>query len=54
MKLNQLVLSYSKVRLALDFENYREAERMIALGLLGNPPQKILEELRELFVSNIL
>ena len=47
------VLFKSAACLALDFENYREAERMIALGLLGNPPPEILEELRELFISNI-
>ncbi len=45
------VLFKSAACLALDFENYREAERMIALGLLGNPPPEILEELRELFIS---
>jgi len=47
------VLFKSAACLALDFENYREAERMIALGLLGNPPQEILEELRALFIDNI-
>jgi len=47
------ILFKSAACLALDFENYREAERMIALGLLGNPPPEILEELRELFISNI-
>ncbi len=47
------VLFRSAASLALNFENYREAERMIALGLLGNPPQEILEELRALFIDNI-
>ena len=48
------VLFRSAASLALNFENYREAERMIAFGLSGNPPQDILEELRELFISDIL
>jgi hypothetical protein len=47
------VLFRSAASLALNFEDYREAEKMIALGLLGNPPPEILEELRELFISNI-
>jgi hypothetical protein len=47
------VLFRSAACLALDFEDYREAERMIALGLLGNPPPEILEELRELFITSI-
>ena len=47
------VLFRSAASLALNFKDYREAERMIALGLLGNPPPEILEELRELFISNI-
>ncbi|MCK5524038.1 MAG: hypothetical protein KAI83_12975 [Thiomargarita sp.] len=47
------VLFRSAASLALNFGDYREAERMIALGLLGNPPPEILEELRELFISNI-
>ncbi|RKZ92613.1 MAG: hypothetical protein DRR19_03745 [Candidatus Parabeggiatoa sp. nov. 1] len=47
------VLFRSAASLALNFEDYREAEKMIALGLLGNPPAEILEELTELFISNI-
>jgi hypothetical protein len=47
------VLFRSAASLALNFEDYREAECMIALGLLGNPPPEILAELRELFISNI-
>jgi len=47
------VLFRSAASLALNCENYREAEKMIALGLLGNPPPEILEELRTLFISNI-
>ncbi len=34
--------------LALDFKNYREAERMIAFGLSGNPPPEILEKLLDI------
>lgn len=30
-----------------DIDNYREAERMVAFGLSGNPPEQIAEELRE-------
>jgi hypothetical protein len=42
------VLFRSAASLALNGENYREAERMIAFGLSGQPPVEILEELREL------
>ncbi|TGO03014.1 hypothetical protein PN36_14470 [Candidatus Thiomargarita nelsonii] len=47
------VLFRSAASLALNFEDCREAERMIAFGLSGNPPPEILEELRELFISHI-
>ena len=47
------ILFKSAACLALDFEDYRQAERMIALGLLGNPPPEILAELRELFITSI-
>ncbi|OAD22641.1 hypothetical protein THIOM_001545 [Candidatus Thiomargarita nelsonii] len=47
------VLFRSAACLALDFDDYREAERMIAFGLSGNPPLEILEELRELLISHI-
>lgn len=47
------ILLKSAACLALDFDDYRKAERMIALGLLGNPPPEILEELRELFITSI-
>jgi hypothetical protein len=30
-----------------DTERYRQAERMVAFGLSGNPPAEIAEELRE-------
>lgn len=47
------VLFRSAASLALNFEDYRQAERMIAFGLSGNPPPEILEELRELLIANI-
>jgi len=47
------VLFRSAACLALDFDDYRKAERMIAFGLSGNPPLDILEELRELLISHI-
>jgi len=47
------VLFRSAACLALDFKDYREAERMVAFGLSGNPPPEILEELRELLISDI-
>ncbi len=42
------VLFKSAACLALDIEDYREAERMIAFALSGNPPHEIVEELRGL------
>ena len=30
-------------------EHYREAERMVAFGLSGSPPEEIAEELREIW-----
>lgn len=43
------VLHRSAATLALDCGEYREAERLIAAALAGNPPNKIADELRELF-----
>ncbi len=37
--------------LALNSKNYKEAERMVFLGLSGNPPIQIGEELRLLLVE---
>ena len=42
------VLIRSAASLAYNAKEYRESERMIALGLLGNPPTEIAEELRDL------
>jgi hypothetical protein len=42
------VLYRSSASLALECNELREAERLIAMGLSGNPPDKIMEELRDL------
>ena len=43
------VLFRSAAYLALKAELYREAERMAAFGLSGNPPDEIADELRDVF-----
>jgi len=43
------VLYSSAAWLALDCNEFREAERLVAAGLAGYPPEDIAEELRELF-----
>jgi hypothetical protein len=45
------VLFRSAACLALDGEDYREAEQMIVFALSGNPPLEILEELRDLWLN---
>ncbi len=42
------VLFRSAASLAIDCGEYREAERLVAQGLIGNPPEDIAEELRNL------
>src|SRR5207248_1688211 len=42
------VLYRSAASLALECGNYREAERLIAAALSGNPPDEIADELRDL------
>ncbi|MCX6006056.1 MAG: hypothetical protein NTZ34_02195 [Chloroflexi bacterium] len=42
------ILFRSAASLALDCNENREAERLVALGLLGNPPDEIADELRSL------
>lgn len=42
------VLLRSAATIALDCKNLREAERLIAMGLAGNPPCEIAEELRDI------
>jgi hypothetical protein len=43
------VLFRSAASLAIDCNELREAEKLIAIGLSGNPPSDIAEELRDLF-----
>jgi len=43
------ILFRSAASLALNAKIYREAERMIALGLAGQPPAEIAQELRDLY-----
>lgn len=43
------VLFRSAANLAIKAQLYREAERMAAFGLIGNPPAEIARELREAF-----
>jgi hypothetical protein len=42
------VLLRSAASLAIECHEYREAERLIAIALSGDPPQEIAEELRDL------
>jgi hypothetical protein len=42
------VLYRSAASLALQCKEFREAERLVAAGLAGNPPEEIAEELRDL------
>lgn len=42
------VLLRSAASLALDCREFREAERLIAIGLAGDPPEEMCEELRDL------
>jgi len=35
--------------LAMDCRQYAEAEKLVAHGLAGNPPQELMNELRELY-----
>ena len=43
------ILYRSAASLAIDCNEFREAERLIARGLAGNPPEEIAIELRDLF-----
>jgi len=42
------VLHRSAASLAIDCGEFREAERLIAIALSGNPPDEIADELRDL------
>lgn len=43
------VLFRSAASLAYGIKDYREAERLICMGLAGNPPMEIADELRSLY-----
>ena len=43
------ILFRSAAALAMECYKYRDAEKMIGLGLSGNPPEDVAEELRDLF-----
>lgn len=43
------VLFRSAASLAYGIKDYREAERLICMGLAGNPPAEIADELRNLY-----
>jgi len=47
------VLFRSAAYLALKAELYRDAERMAAFGLCGNPPSEIADELRDVFTQSV-
>jgi len=46
------VLFRSAAFLAIKATEYREAERMAAFGLTGNPPSEIAQELRKAFLQS--
>ena len=43
------VLFRSAATIAFEIKDYREAERLVCLGLSGNPPVEIANELRSLY-----
>ena len=43
------VLFRSAASLAYGIKDYREAERLVCMGLAGNPPAEIADELRSLY-----
>ena len=42
------VLYRSAASMAIDCQEFRKAEKLIAMALVGNPPNEIAEELRDL------
>jgi hypothetical protein len=48
-ELTKAVLFRSAASLAYECGEFREAERLVAIGLSGNPPDEIAEEIRNLF-----
>lgn len=45
------VLYRSAASMAISCEEYRHAEKLIATALMGNPPEEIAEELRDLLTE---
>ncbi len=43
------ILFRSAATLAIQCHKYLEAEKLVALGLIGNPPEDVADELRDLF-----
>lgn len=46
---SESVLCRSAAAIAFNAENFLEAEKLIGLGLSGNPPEEVAEELRNLY-----
>ena len=46
---SESVLFRSAASLAYGLKDFREAERLICMGLAGNPPQDVARELRDLY-----
>ncbi len=42
------ILYRSAASMAIDCKEYRQAEKLISMALVGNPPNEIVAELREL------
>jgi hypothetical protein len=52
-ELPKAILFRSAAWIAFHAEEYREAERMAAYGLMGNPPDQLVKELREVLVATL-
>ena len=52
-ELSKAILFRSAAWIAFHAEKYREAERMAAYGLMGNPPDQLVKELREVLVATL-
>ncbi len=52
-ELSKAILFRSAAWIAFHAEEYREAERMAAYGLMGNPPELLVKELREVLVATL-
>ncbi len=53
MEPSRSVLFRSAAYLALKARNFREAERMAAFGLSGNPPDDVADELRDVLNQSL-